>query len=151
LLKVSADALYAVLSTSYGRKLFDSKYSKDLAIILECAPLKIDYIRPFSHGCYIKQMSFCVDAARFRVVMNPENALWTVQNNGNYAEWIIKVTCSVAECFANSYLENFLSVCRLSVEFCELILPRIVYLVIHKNDSFINAMCDCVNQFFRYH
>lgn len=83
--------------------------------------------------------------------MNPENTLWTVQNNKNYAEWIIKLTCSVAECFADSYLESFLLVCQLSVEFCELILPRIVYLVIHKNNSFIDAMCDCVNQFFRYY
>ncbi|XP_024884976.1 serine-protein kinase ATM [Temnothorax curvispinosus] len=149
--KVSADALYAVLSTSYGQKLFDSKYSKDLSNILECAPLKIDYIRPFARGRCSKQTSFRVDAARFRVIMNPENALWTVQNSENYAEWIINITCSVAECFPDSYLENFLLVCRLSVEFCELILPRIVYLVIHKNDSFIDAMCDCVNKFFRQH
>ncbi|XP_011860130.1 PREDICTED: serine-protein kinase ATM isoform X2 [Vollenhovia emeryi] len=149
--KVSADALYAVLSTSYGRNLYDSKYSKDLSYILEYAPLKTDYIRPFAHGRCSKQTSFCVDTAKFRVVMNPENALWTVQNNENYAEWIIKVTCGVAECFADSYLENFLLVCRLSVEFCELILPRIVYLVIHKSNSFIDAMCDCVNQFFRQH
>lgn len=140
-----------MLSTSYGRKLFDSKYSKDLSNILECASLKLDYIRPFARGRYVTQTSFCVDATRFRVVMNPENALWTIQNNENYAEWIVKVTCGVAECFADSYLENFLPVCRLSVEFCELILPRIVYLVIHKNDSFIDALCDCVNQFFRYY
>lgn len=140
-----------MLSTSYGRKLFDSKYSRDLSNILMCAPLKIDYIRPFVHGRCSKQTSFCVDTARFRVVMNPKNALWMVQNNENYTEWIIKVTCSVAECFADSYLENLLLVCRLSVEFCELILPRIVYLVIHESDSFVDAMCDCVNQFFRYY
>ncbi|XP_012534493.1 serine-protein kinase ATM isoform X2 [Monomorium pharaonis] len=147
--KVSADALYAVLSTSYGRELVEN--SKDLSNVLECAPLKIDYIRPFIHGRYVKQTSFHVDTTRFRTIMNPENTLWTVQNGDSYAEWIIKVTCNIAECFADSYLENLLSVCRLSVEFCELILPRIVYLVIHANDSFINAMCDCVNQFFRKH
>ncbi|KYM98451.1 Serine-protein kinase ATM [Cyphomyrmex costatus] len=149
--KVCAEALYAVLSTSNGRKLFDLKYSTDLSNILECASLKIDYIRPFARGRCIKQTVFCVDTAKFRVVMNPENELWTVQNNENYAEWIIKVTCSIAECFVDSYLENFLSVCRLSVEFCELILPRIIYLVIHENDRFIDTICDCVNQFFRQH
>ncbi|EGI58185.1 Serine-protein kinase ATM, partial [Acromyrmex echinatior] len=149
--KVSAEALYAVLSTSNGRKLFDLKYSTDLSNILECTSLKIDYIRPFARGRCVRQTSFSVDTARFRVVMNPENELWTIQNNENYAEWIIKVTCSVAECFTDSYLESFLSVCRLSVEFCELILPRIIYLVIHENDRFIDTMCDCVNQFFRQH
>ncbi|KYQ49759.1 Serine-protein kinase ATM, partial [Trachymyrmex zeteki] len=149
--KVSAEALYAVLSTSNGRKLFDPKYSTDLSNILECTSLKIDYIRPFARGRCIRQTSFSIDTAKFRVVMNPENELWIIQNNENYAEWIIKVTCSVAECFIDSYLENFLSICRLSVEFCELILPRIVYLVIHENDRFIDTMCDCVNQFFRQH
>ncbi|XP_011642127.1 serine-protein kinase ATM isoform X1 [Pogonomyrmex barbatus] len=149
--KVSADALYAVLSTSSGRKLFDSKYSKDLSNILDCTPLKIDYIRPFAHSHYVTQTSFCVDATKFRIVMNSKNALWTVQNNENYAEWIIKVTCNIAECFVDSYLESFLPVCRLSVEFCEVILPRIIYLVIHENASFIDAMCDCINQFFRQH
>ncbi|KYN37415.1 Serine-protein kinase ATM, partial [Trachymyrmex septentrionalis] len=149
--KVSAEALYAVLSTSNGRKLFDLKYSTDLSNILECTSLKIDYIRPFARGRCVRQTSFNVDTAKFRVVMNPENELWTIQNNENYADWIINVTCSVAECFTDSYLESFLSVCRLSVEFCELILPRIVYLVIHENDRFIDTMCDCVNQFFRQH
>jgi len=148
---VSAEALYAVLSTFNGRKLFDLKYLTDLSNILKCTSLKIDYIRPFARGRCIRQTSFNVDTARFRVVMNSKNELWTIQNNENYAEWIIKITCSVAECFTDSYLESFLSVCRLSVEFCELILPRIVYLVIHENDKFIDTLCDCVNQFFRYY
>ncbi|XP_070172770.1 serine-protein kinase ATM [Polyergus mexicanus] len=148
--KVSADALYAVLSTSFGRKLSDSEYTKNLSNILEeSVPLKIDYIRPFAHGRCVTQTSFGVNAARFRSVMNPENPLWTVQDNENYAEWIVKLTCGIAECFTDSYLESFLPVCQLNIKFCELILPRIVYLVIHRNGSFIGAMCDCVNQFFR--
>ncbi|XP_019882077.2 serine-protein kinase ATM isoform X2 [Camponotus floridanus] len=150
--KVSADALYAILSTSFGHKLSDSEYTKNLSSILgESTPLKINYIRPFARGRCVTQMSFCVDATRFRNVMNPENSLWTVQKNENYADWIVKLTCTIAECFANSYLESFLPVCRLSVKFCELILPRIVYLVIHRNVSFIGTMCDCINQFFRQH
>lgn len=83
--------------------------------------------------------------------MNPENPFWTVQDNENYAEWIVKLTCGIAECFTDSYLDSFLPVCQLSVKFCELILPRIIYLVIYRNGKFIGVMCDCVNQFFRYY
>ncbi|KMQ89559.1 serine-protein kinase atm [Lasius niger] len=150
--KVSADALYAVLSTSLGRKLSDSAYTRNLSNILEeSAPLKIDYIRPFARERNVSQTSFLVNAARFHELMSSENPLWTVQDNENYGEWIVKLTCGIAECFTDSYLESFLPVCRLSVKFCELILPRIVYLVIHRNSSYIGAICDCVNQFFRYH
>ncbi|KAL0100932.1 hypothetical protein PUN28_019367 [Cardiocondyla obscurior] len=149
--KVSTDALYAVMSTSYGRKLFDSKYSKHLSNILGYPSLKIDYIQPFVYGRCSKQISFCVDIVKLQVVMDPTNALWTVENGENYAEWIIKVTCSVAECFPNTYLDNFLLVCRHSVEFCELLLPRIIYLVIHEKDNFMHTMCKCINQFFMQH
>lgn len=150
LFQVSADALYAVLSTSCGQKLSEPDYSKSLSNILQCASLKIDYIRPFTSSNFVTQMSFSVDTARFRIVMNPNSAFWTVQNDETYVEWIVKVTCGITECFADSYLKSFLPVCRLSVEFCELILPRIVYLVICKSNNFVSAMCDCVNQFFRY-
>ncbi|KAL6424274.1 hypothetical protein ACFW04_009833 [Cataglyphis niger] len=150
--KASADALYAVLSTSFGHKLSDFKYTRNLSNILEeSVPLKIDYIRPFIHGGYITQTSFNVNTAKFRSVMNSENPLWTVQDNENYAEWIVKLTCGIAECFTDSYLESFLPVCQFSVKFCELILPRIIYLVIYRNGKLIGVMCDCVNQFFRQH
>ncbi|XP_012222718.1 serine-protein kinase ATM isoform X2 [Linepithema humile] len=148
--KVSADALYAVLSTSCGQKLSEPD-SKSLSNILQCAPLKIDYIRPFISSSFVTETSFSVDTARFYIVMNPSNALWTVQNGETYAEWIVKVTSGITECFAGSYLKSFLPVCRLSVEFCELILPRIIYFAIHKDNNFVSAMCDCVNQFFRHH
>lgn len=140
-----------MLSTSLGRKLSDSAYTRNLSNILEeSAPLKIDYIRPFARERNVTQTSFLVNAVRFHELMSSENPLWTVQDNENYGEWIVKLTCGIAECFTDSYLESFLPVCRLSVKFCELILPRIVYLVIHRNSSYIGAICDCVNQFFRY-
>lgn len=151
-MKVSADALYAVLSTTCGQKLADPKYTKNLSIILhEHAPLKVEYIRPFVHSRCITKNTFSVNMARFRTVMNPENALWTVENDENYVEWIVQVTCSVAECFGESYLESFLPVCRLSVEFCELVLPRILYLLMSiQRCANFDAMRDCVNRFFRY-
>ncbi|XP_020292169.1 serine-protein kinase ATM isoform X3 [Pseudomyrmex gracilis] len=149
--KVSADALYAVLSTSCGQKLFDREYLKNLSNVLEeCSPLKIDYIRPFAcSGSVAKQTLFSVDFAQFRVVINPVNTFWIVKDGETYADWIVNVTCSIAECFQDSYLKSFLPVCRLSIEFCELILPRIFYLVIYQSKNF-NAMCDCVNRFFRH-
>lgn len=123
---------------------------RDLSnIFKECAPLKIDYIQPFSRERCVTQTSFHVDVTKCRTFMNPESALWTVKDGADYSEWIVRITCSIAECFADSYLESFLPVCRLSIEFCELILPRIIYLIIHRSDNFIDAMCDCVNQFFR--
>ncbi|EZA54785.1 Serine-protein kinase ATM [Ooceraea biroi] len=150
--KVSADALYAVLSTSHGRKLSNPEYLRNLSNILkEYAPLKIDYIQPFSRGRCVTQTSFHVDNTKFRIVMDPKNALWTVKDSMNYTEWVVKITCGIAECFADSYLESFLPVCRLSIEFCELILPRIIYLIICENKSFIGSICDCVNHFFRHH
>lgn len=140
-----------MLSTSCGRKLSDSKYTRNLSNILhECSPFKIDYIRPFIRSRYVAQKSFSVNIARFRTIMDPENAIWTVKNDENYVDWIVKTTCAIAGCFADSYLESFLPVCRLSVEFCELILPRIIYLIIQEYESSIDTMCDCFNRFFRY-
>lgn len=140
-----------MFSTTYGQKLSDPKYVKNLSYIHDkCAPLKVDYIRPFFHGRIIAEKSFSVNFVKFRTIMDPENALWTIKNGENYAEWIVKITCGVAECFTDSYLDSFLPVCWLSVKFCELILPRIVFLIIQRCESSINALCDCVNQFFRY-
>lgn len=151
LFQVSADALYTVFSTTYGQKLSNPSYAKNLANIHDrCAPLKLDYIRPFLDGRYVAEKSFSVNFEKFRTIMNPENALWTTKNDENYAEWIVKITCGIAECFTDSYLDCFLPVCRLSVKFCQLILPRIVFLIIQQCDNSICALCDCVNQFFRY-
>ncbi|XP_011154175.2 serine-protein kinase ATM [Harpegnathos saltator] len=151
--KVSADALYIVFSTVYGQKLSDPKYIQNLSYIHDkYASLKIDYIRPFiQEKRAVAKKSFSVNIAKFRTIMNPKNILWTIKNNDNYAEWIVKITCSVAECFTDSYLESFLSVCWLSIKFCELILPRIIFLIIQRCESSIDALCDCINQFFRYH
>ncbi|XP_014473077.1 PREDICTED: serine-protein kinase ATM [Dinoponera quadriceps] len=150
--KVSADALYTMFSTTYGKKLSDPEYMKDLSNIYDkCAPLKLEYIRPFLHSRVVANKCFSVNFTRFRTIMEPRNSLWTIKNGESYAEWIIKVTCGVAECFADSYLDSFLPVCRLSVKFCELILPRIIFLIIERCENLINTLCDCINQFFRYH
>lgn len=151
LFQVSADALYTVFSTSYGQKLSDPKHMQNLLNIHDkYASLKIDYIRPFIQCRAVAEKSFCVNFAKFRIIMDPENALWTVKNGENYAEWIVKITCGIAECFADSYLESFLPVCWLSVKFCELILPRIIFLITQRCESSFGILCDCINQFFRY-
>lgn len=151
--KVSADALYAVFSSAWGRKLLNAKYIERLRNILNepqlVLPLK--YIQLFTVGKVSETKDIGIDNSKIQSIINPTNVIWTVQSTGSYSKWVVEMTCKIAECFTQFYSKSLIAVCALSTDFCELILPRIIFLIIHIDKKLTAALCSCINEFFHYH
>lgn len=149
--KKSANVLYVVFSSSWGQKLLNIKYMEYLKTILDESQLPINYIQPFISNKNSKINSIEINYIKMNNIINQNNTIWTVQSDGSYSSWIIALTCNVLECFIGFYSENLIPICILSTDFCEIILPRIIFLIIHLDDQFITTLCLCINKFFEYH
>lgn len=150
--KKSANVLYVIFSSSWGQKLLNIKYMEYLKTILdEPQVLPINYIQPFISNKNSKINSIEINYTKINNIINQNNTIWTVQSDGSYSSWIIALTCNVLECFIGFYSENLIPICILSTDFCEIILPRIIFLIIHIDEQFITTLCLCINKFFEYH
>ncbi|XP_029040439.2 serine-protein kinase ATM [Osmia bicornis bicornis] len=152
--KVSANALYVVFSSSWGHKLLNMKYMERLKAVLgesQMMMLPVSYIQPFITDKNSKIDTININDVKLNDIINSDNDIWTIHSNNSYNNWIVEITCRITECFMGFYFENLRSVCTLSTEFCEIILPRIIYLIIHIDRKFISAICSCINTFFNYH
>ncbi|XP_076687337.1 serine/threonine-protein kinase tefu isoform X2 [Andrena cerasifolii] len=151
--KVSADALYAVFSSAWGRKLLNTKYIERLQNVLNESQLvlPLKYIKLFTVGKVSDIKDIGIDNTKIQSIINPTNVIWTVQSAGSYSNWIVEITCKIAECFTRFYSKSLTPVCALSTDFCELILPRIIFLLIHIDKKHTTALCSCINEFFHYH
>ncbi|XP_012149187.1 serine/threonine-protein kinase tefu isoform X2 [Megachile rotundata] len=151
--KVSANALYVIFSSSWGQKLLNIKYMEHLKTVLNESQvtLPVKYIQPFVSSKSSKSNNINLNYATVNDVINPHNDIWTVHTNNSYNNWIVKITSRIIECFNGFYFENLISVCTLSTDFCEIILPRIIFLIIHIDKKFTSTICSCIDQFFNYH
>ncbi|XP_076661502.1 serine/threonine-protein kinase tefu isoform X2 [Halictus rubicundus] len=144
--KVSADVLYALLSSSWGQKLLSTRYKERYSKLT----LPLSYIKPFITHKSSKTTKITLNNAKLSNLLNPQNSIWTIETNGSYANWISEITCQILQCFTEFYSENLFSVCAISTDVCEIILPRIIFLIIHIDKKFTPAICSCINQFFDY-
>lgn len=151
--RVSANALYVIFSSSWGQKLLNTDYIKRLKDILGESEmmLPLNYIQPFIIGKTSKTKTIGLSDTKVKNIINPNNVIWTVKSNDSYCKWIEEITCNILECFTGFYFECLIPVCTLSADFCELILPRIIFLIINIDKKFAAAICFCINQFFDYH
>ncbi|CAK9823884.1 Serine-protein kinase ATM [Anthophora retusa] len=149
----SANALYVIFSSTWGQKLLNTKYMKHLKNILNESQkiLPLTYIQPFITNKSSKMSNIGINYIKINNVFDPHNTIWKMQSDGSYTNWIVTVTCKIAECFTGFYSENLIPICALSTDFCEIILPRIIFLIIHTNKKFINIICLCIDKFFEYH
>ncbi|XP_076172316.1 serine/threonine-protein kinase tefu isoform X2 [Ptiloglossa arizonensis] len=151
--KVSANALYVILSSFWGQKLLNTKFMEHLKSILgeTQVRLPLNYIQPFIVGKNSKVRKVDINNVKMDSILNPDNIIWTIKSDGSYSNWIVTITCKIAECFAGFYSENLVSICALNTDFCEIILPRIIFLIIDIDKKFTSAVCSCINKFFDYH
>ncbi|XP_012270271.1 serine-protein kinase ATM [Orussus abietinus] len=149
----SAEALFEVLGSHWGRKMTRRNYLKNLeSEMLNEHTLCFDYIRPFITPGTSSTYSPAVDELKFSEFMNPHNELWTVESNRSDSRaWVTEVTCGIIACFSGTCLDNLIPVCRLSGSFCKMLLPRLVHLIVWVDDKFAAAVCRCINGFFGFH
>ncbi|XP_076247506.1 serine/threonine-protein kinase tefu [Calliopsis andreniformis] len=151
--KVSANALYVIFSSFWGQKLLDTTYTKHLQNILSEpeVTLPLSDIQPFTVGKHSGIKTINLNNMKVKSIINPHNNIWTVQSNDSYFKWIREITSKILECFTGFYSECLIPICALSTDFCELILPRIIFLIIYIDRKFTAAICSCINEFFAYH
>lgn len=151
--KVSAKTLYILFSSVWGQKLLDTKYMKRLKTIIGETEtmLPLNYIQPFIARKSSKSSNIGINYSKICNIVNPNNTIWTVQSDDSYSSWIIAIACKIAECFAGFYSEYLIAPCTLSTDVCELILPRIIFLIIHTDGKLTTTICKCIDKFFEYH
>ncbi|CAL7943643.1 unnamed protein product [Xylocopa violacea] len=151
--KISANILYVIFSSSWGQKLLNLEYIEKLTFVLgeSQTVLPINYIQPFIACKSSDTNSIGISYTNINNIINPNNAIWTVESENSYSSWIIAITRKVAKCFPGFYFENLIPICALSTDFCEIILPRIIFLIIHKYEEFTTTVCSCIDKFFEYH
>ncbi|XP_015186804.1 PREDICTED: serine-protein kinase ATM isoform X1 [Polistes dominula] len=152
----SANALHMILLSSWGQQIVNKKYTKAIKQMLNKyskPSLRLDYILPFL--CEVKNVKkkeiILLDELACNKYLNKNNPIWIDVYNKSYDEWIIESTCNMIECFSGYYLKDLIPVCKLSIEMCELILPRIIYLIIYINNDLAVTVSHCINGFFYYH
>ncbi|XP_078038484.1 serine/threonine-protein kinase tefu [Augochlora pura] len=146
---VSADVLYTLFSSFWGQKLLNIEYMEHLKTVL-CdiqATLPLSYIKPFIRHKNSKTKKGLVKV-KISNILNPQNSIWTIKTNGSYTSWITELTCKILKCFTGFYSENLVPACTLSTDICEIILPRIIFLIISIDKKFTPVICSCINQFF---
>ncbi|XP_076381605.1 serine/threonine-protein kinase tefu isoform X2 [Megalopta genalis] len=147
--KVSTDVLNALLSSFWGQKLLNMKYIEHLKTVLcdSQVTLPLSHIKPFITHKNSKTKKGLVKV-KMSNILNPQNGIWTIKINGSYTSWITELTCKILKCFTGFYSENLVPVCTLSTDICEIILPRIIFLIISVDKKFTSVICSCINQFF---
>ncbi|XP_043513638.1 serine-protein kinase ATM isoform X2 [Frieseomelitta varia] len=151
--KISADILHVIFSSSWGQKLLNTKYMEHLKTVLNESQsiLPLCYIQPFINNKHSKMSNIGVNYTKVYDIITPDNIIWTIQSDGSYTTWIVELTCSVLKCFTGFYSENLIPICTLSTEFCEIILPRIIFLILYIDKHFMSSICLCINKIFEYH
>ncbi|KAL2712028.1 serine-protein kinase ATM-like isoform X3 [Vespula squamosa] len=151
----SANALDMILSSTWGRQILDKKNSKAIQqMLIDCSrsALRLDYIRPFIHEVKnLNKNKITLDQIACNKYIKKDNPIWIETSNIPYAEWIIQITCNIIECFSGYYLEDLIPICKLSIEMCELILPRIIFLIMYINKELSITVSHCINGFFFFH
>ncbi|XP_076632451.1 serine/threonine-protein kinase tefu isoform X1 [Colletes latitarsis] len=150
--KVSVDAFHVILTTFWGHRLSDTKYTNCLKSDLGEPKVTLPsyYIKPFTIAKNLKPKKININV-KVNDILNPCNSVWTILSDGLYSDWIIKISCKILECFVGFYSESLISVCKLSTDICEIILPRIIFLLINIDSKYTSEVCLCVNRFFDYH
>ncbi|KAG8040922.1 hypothetical protein G9C98_001910 [Cotesia typhae] len=142
--KSSADALYIVCASPWSHKIF----KKNSGINTE-EPMLLAYIQPFlTKDNNQNNSEVLLNVENCKKFINPQNNLWKSDGINSYQKWLINITCKVLNCFNNFYSTILEAVCQLSTEFCETILPRLLYLIIYTNNNFADNIYDCINCFF---
>ena len=147
--KASSDALYAVISSPNGQKLMNLNYLRYFEKSLDSSEprLCVDRIRPFIVKSNFVNNKITIDKIKYQEIIDPDNLLWKGPSNCSYFEWITELSCKIAKCFGNFYLESLIPIFKMNLLFCEVVLPRIINIMICLNCF---EFCDCINRFFRY-
>ncbi|XP_008559414.1 serine-protein kinase ATM [Microplitis demolitor] len=143
----SADALYAVCSSHWGHKILKKNYLKNLNNLSE--PLLLSFTQPFLANSKIDTSPVRLNIENSKKYIDPQNNIWKSDEINSYTKWLTNITCCILSCFKNFYSTILIPVCELSTEFCEIILPRLIYLIIYTDYDFADDIYECINTFFK--
>ncbi|XP_024944918.1 serine-protein kinase ATM isoform X2 [Cephus cinctus] len=151
--QASANGLYTVFDSFWGQKLTDKNYLTSLEEAMEEFELRlrIEYVYPFLNKHRENKKHIKIDFKSFRSCFDVGNDFWVGKLTRSHNEWITNITINVIECFSDFYLTELTPVCKLNVQFCETILPRIFVLIVLMEKKDASIICSCINQFFHNH
>ena len=145
----SANALYVVLSSSWGRNLMRQNYLDNFEHDMDSSELRlvVDNIRPF---LFKNNKGAPVNRVDLEICSNLQAKAWIECASGLYSEWIKKFSCIIANCFKKFYMDSIIPILNLSANFCEQYLPWMVY-ILFEDPRLINEMSTHISKFFQYH
>ncbi|XP_063982057.1 serine-protein kinase ATM [Diachasmimorpha longicaudata] len=147
--EASSAALYKVYSSHWGQ-LIIKKYRKGLGKgDTGDAMLRIlQNTRPFLIKSPARTRDVHVDDEKCAMYFIERTDMWKGEDGSSYTSWIKKITCTVLGCFKELYTSSLIPVCKLNVEFCESILPRLIFLLVNTVEELLDHVCWCINLFF---
>ncbi|XP_051160028.1 serine-protein kinase ATM-like [Leptopilina boulardi] len=146
--EASANALYNVLSSFWGRILIKENYLKDFEGVINSNELQklLHYIRPFitkSSG------TDSMDIVLLNICSELKDDSWIENASDVYGNWIKTFACTIAKCYRNFFMNSIIPIFQLSVQFCEKMLPLMVN-VLFDDGKLIDETCGFINRFFHY-
>ncbi|XP_015117607.1 serine-protein kinase ATM [Diachasma alloeum] len=147
--EASSAALYKVYSSHWGQQII-KKYKKDLG---KGGPgdamlTILKNTRPFLMKSTARARGVEVDGKKCAMCFIHNNDIWKGEGGDSYSSWIKRITCTVLGCFKELYTSSLIPVCGLNVEFCESILPRLIFLLTKTAEELLDYVCGCINLFF---
>ncbi|XP_043476471.1 serine-protein kinase ATM-like [Leptopilina heterotoma] len=146
--EASAMALYTVLSSYWGRILIKENYLKNFEGIMNSDKLQnlLKYIRPFITKASVSDSS---EAVILEICGELRENSWIETATDAYGNWIQNFTCTIADCYQNFFMQSIIPIFKLSVQFCEKLLPLMVNVLI-DNTELIDETCAFINRFFHH-
>ncbi|XP_011310406.1 serine-protein kinase ATM [Fopius arisanus] len=147
--EAAADALYEVFSSPWGQQII-KKFRKDLGkpSITSSMLTILRNTRPFLVRANNRTRTVELDEENCAICFVHGDEIWKGEGGESYVSWIRKLTCAIINCFKGLYTSALVPVCKIDVEFCESILPRMIFLLISTADELLDFVCKCINSFF---
>ena len=147
--EASAEALYVVLSSFWCENLMKKDYLKDFECSLDSSEprLSTEHILPFLSK---SSPNTPAEIVHLEISSDLLEVDWIESFRSSYSNWIRKFSYMIANCFQNFYMKKIIPILNLSVQFCEKLLPWMVY-VLFEDPKLANEMTNCINRFFQYH
>ncbi|XP_045467917.1 serine-protein kinase ATM isoform X2 [Harmonia axyridis] len=140
----SVAILFDTINTLEGRKVLGEDYGY--------GPIPNKYFIPFFTDkrpkSFIINLKKSMDELASKI---NQNQLWCPNETMEYDDWIRNLLCNLLQTLSDCYLVRLIPICKLKIEFCEVLLPSLIYLLVSLNEKVNTIIIGKINKFFEEH
>ncbi|KAK0178060.1 hypothetical protein PV328_002041 [Microctonus aethiopoides] len=144
--QASSNALCEICASCWGREILTKKYLQNFED--SGKQMLLEYIQPFLSNGKLKIRTILFDNDNYLKCFDRCNEIWCGDKVDCYTTWITNITCSILDCMVNFYSSCLKPICKLNTEFCEMILPYLICIIISADEYMASEVYNCINQFF---